>query len=78
MSDYPEHDKVKAIQDESQAIGAFLDNSGYTLCEVDADLNRFVPIYRSIERILADYFGIDLDELEREKRAMLDSLRANA
>lgn len=34
MSEYPEHDKLQAISDESQTIGLFLDTSGYTLCRV--------------------------------------------
>ncbi len=33
---YPEHDKVRAIQSSSQAIGGFLDSSGY-------QLSRYVP-----------------------------------
>ena len=76
MSDYPEHDKLTAITAESQTIGAFLENSGFTLCTVgkynDLDGNRYIPVRKSINSILADYFGIDLDEIEREKRAMLE------
>lgn len=33
------------------------------------------PTHRSIQRILADYFEIDLDKIEAEKRDMLDRLR---
>ena len=28
MSDYPEHDKLQGIQEESQAIGEFIELSG--------------------------------------------------
>jgi hypothetical protein len=31
MSDYPEHDKLSAIQDESQLIGEFIETGGYIL-----------------------------------------------
>lgn len=31
MSLYPEHDKLQAVQVESQAIGRFLNESGYVL-----------------------------------------------
>lgn len=41
MSDYPEHEKLSAVKDESQAIGEFLDwlkggfegSPGYEICE---------------------------------------------
>ncbi len=36
---------------------------------------QFHPYNKPIERILAEYFEIDLDKLELEKRAMLDELR---
>lgn len=85
MSDYPEHDKLSAVSDESQTIGAFLDTSGYTLCEWKEDIDQcedcgeehsgFVPVPGSINKILAKHFGIDLDVLEAEKRAMLDAIR---
>lgn len=39
----------------------------------------FYPINERIEAILAEYFEIDLNKIESEKRAMLDELRtANA
>jgi hypothetical protein len=36
---------------------------------------RFVPDHRDRERLMADYFGIDLDKIDTEKRAILDFLR---
>jgi hypothetical protein len=33
MSDYPEHDKLTAIKDESQSIGEFIETSGYILAQ---------------------------------------------
>lgn len=115
MTEYPEHEKLQAIKDESQAIGEFIEDGPYTLCEwknspdvprwIDSrtgtdktphhrDVSPFAthsvanpdwfdegyyPIHKSINQILADHFDIDLDKIEREKRAMLDELRkANA
>ena len=83
MSQYPEHDKLKEIQEESQIIGEFLDNCGYTLAKWSkephlVDYAELVPV-GSIPDILAEYFGIDQNKLEAEKRAMLDEMRtANA
>lgn len=81
----PEHDKLRKINDGSQAVGDFLDSTTYTLCEhVDeADLcgecgepvEGYVPVRKPLLEILADHYGIDLDKLEVEKRAMLDELR---
>lgn len=81
---YPEHEKLSKVSDESQTIGTFLDLSGYTLCKwVEQDAcdddacvaGGFVPDPGSIQRILADYFDIDLTIIEREKRAMLAAHR---
>ena len=82
MSDYPEHEKLKAVQEESQAIGAFLDSLaeyGYVLCEQTHFEGfrdpSFVPTGRPIPEILARYFKIDLTKIEAEKRQMLERLR---
>jgi hypothetical protein len=53
---------------------------GHTLCdscgrEVE---HREVPAHKPINQILAEYFDIDLDKIEAEKRQMLDALRAKA
>jgi hypothetical protein len=37
---------------------------------------RFYPVSKSVQALLADYFEIDLDAIEREKRAMLEAIRA--
>lgn len=37
---------------------------------------QFVPVRLSVQEVLAEYFGIDLDRVEEEKRAMLDEIRA--
>lgn len=73
---YPEHAKLAAVKDHSQAIGEFIEFCGYTLCEYDEGEPQWRPVQRSIERLLADYFDIDLDVIEAEKRAMLEALRA--
>lgn len=75
----PEHDKLDAVKDASQAIGEFIDygaaEQGLTLCETHRN-GRLYPTSRSIPAILARYFAIDQDKLEAEKQAMLDALRA--
>ena len=80
MSDYPEHDKLKAVMEQSQAIGEFIDDNGkYVLAEwmeVEGYSHlQLTPVRRPINDILAEYFGIDMRTLESEKRAMLEKLR---
>lgn len=81
---YPEHEKLAKISDKSQLVGEFLEEwcttKGYTLCEWldDADFSAvggYFPVRKRTDAILADYFGIDLDKIEAEKRQMLDVMR---
>jgi hypothetical protein len=86
-AEYPEHVKLDKVVKKSQAIGEFLDwlgTDGVSLCRwreagptgdewVPAE---FYPSGETIETLLARYFGIDLEVIDAEKRAMLDELRA--
>jgi hypothetical protein len=80
---FPEHEKLKKVQEISQQIGFFLDS----LSEMDLALcdepgskrggrESYFPTMRPITEILADYFEIDLKKLDNEKRSMLKQLRA--
>ena len=80
---YPEHERLALVTERSQAIGDFLEwasGKGYHLLkwhefEDGADYIPFPPVVK----MLAEFFDIDLDKIEREKRAMLDYMRgANA
>lgn len=75
---YPEHEKLNAVKDQSQAIGDFLDwlnsEKGIVLANYgNSDVAWLAPDGTAKERLLAEYFEIDLDKLEAEKRAMLQS-----
>jgi hypothetical protein len=68
MSKYPEHEKMKKIADESQACGDFIHwatHKGY----ID------IKSRKRTEELLAEYFKIDLNKIEQEKRAMLALIR---
>lgn len=87
----PELDRLALISDKSQAIGDFLEWSRMTLCkphehepECYAGAQRpqcglaegeFVPVMRPIRKLLAEYFDIDEQKCEDEKRAILDELQ---
>lgn len=74
-AEYPEHAKLNRINEQSQVIGEFIEMSGYSLCVFDDESGHYVTVHKSVQRILAEYFDINLDALNREKDAMLASLR---
>jgi hypothetical protein len=73
---YPEHKKLSLVVEESQAIGEFLDfglaGQGLVLTEYSED--HLLPTSKSITSILAHYFEIDQDKIDKEKRQMLNEL----
>lgn len=87
---YPEHEKLDAVKERSQAIGEFLDFGTYTLCRwveldkddeaneelIEAGVDGMYQPVGEITKVLAEHFGIDLNRLEDEKRQMLDEQRA--
>jgi hypothetical protein len=78
MSNYPEHDKMTAVREQTQAIGEFVDwaadEKGIVLAKID-DRGRAYSGGRLMD-LLAEWAGIDLDKIEAEKRQMLDEIRA--
>ena len=85
MTKHPECDKMCGVKDQSQVVGEFIDwlaeKKGIILAEWgDGELSRD-ELYRthsSTERLLAEFFDIDLAKIETEKRAMLDAIRSTA
>ena len=91
MTDHtnPEHNKLRAIADKSQTVGEFLEwlgEQGLTVCRFqeltrhsdelgDYSPEGYYPARTSREKLLAEFFDIDLDKIEAEKRAMLDALQ---
>lgn len=79
VSEYPEHDKLRAVQADSEIIGQFLEESGFVLAEyVDVGRTldeRLLPVQKSTEQILAAYFKIDLTVVDQEKQQMLAAMR---
>ncbi len=74
---YPEHDKLKAITAEKEIVQSFID---WLYDETDLDIFEWTkydhfPTQKSREQIMAEYFGIDLQKLSREKDQILDDWR---
>lgn len=77
---YPEHDKLKEIADKSQLVGEFLDWLRYDqeivlMREPDNPNNHPTHERRNTEQLLADFFGINLEVLNKEKRDILEAQR---
>jgi hypothetical protein len=72
-----ELDKMLSVKKESQTIGAFLEwleERGTSLGYWHGD--EYIPYrYGTINDLLATYFEIDLNQVEREQQAMLAELR---
>ena len=81
----PEFEKIQTNHDESQVIGMFLEwlqnEQEVILCTCDKrksdklDEEYYDPIDDTIEQLLAEYFDIDLDKVEKERRGLLDEIR---
>lgn len=76
----PELDRLKAIQDVSQKIGDFLewlrDEKHYVIAQwLPTNPDSLMSVSFNIEGILAEYFMIDLNKVERERQAILEDFR---
>lgn len=76
--EYPEHEKLKKVQEKSQAIGDFLEELEHKGIELakwgypfKGGPKSLMAIDKSRNTILAEHFGIDLNKLEAEKRQMI-------
>ena len=80
---YPEHEKLKEIQERSQAICEFIEwlgsgeagkNGEYLeICRLDGVHPE--SYFEKKEGLVARFFDIDLEKLEKEKRQMLAECR---
>lgn len=78
--EYPEHEKLGKINTKSQAIGEFMEwlqtEKGVRLAHYpETKPDELWPWHVPTEKLLAEFFGIDLKKLEEEKQDMLDKFR---
>jgi hypothetical protein len=78
----PECERLSAISDKSNCIGEFIDwlhEQDMTIAKwedlEDHDDPSLWPYSGSTTRLLAQFFDIDLDKVEKEKREILEALR---
>ena len=77
---YPEHEKMAKVKNKSQVIGEFLEwmtneNELFVCRNIGGDRQLLVTYPLNFEYLLAKYFDIDLDKIDKEKRQMLKELR---
>ena len=80
----PELDKQRVVIESGRTdtltdFYDWLSEQGYELCqwvELDRYEPRLAPIHIRPEQLFADFFDIDLDLIETERRAILEELRA--
>lgn len=79
MADYPEHEKLKAVKDRSQCVGEFIEwlgENNMAVCEfTGGNIDHWWPTGKPIRKLLAQFFEIDEEKLEAEKRQMLEEQR---
>lgn len=77
MAKYPECEKMKAISEDSQKIGEFLEwLDQHSMFVAEYDRRDFPqPIRLNREQLLAKYFKIDLNKVEKERRSILADLQ---
>ncbi len=79
----PTLDRMLEIQEQSELCGEFLDWFLYKYTVFEKKQKRETPFvdaygtgdYVNKEKLLAEFFDIDLEEVEREKESLLISLK---
>lgn len=74
---YPEHEKLSNIQQQSQFLGEFMEyiQSKNIVLAQYGEFDRLYPINKSINIFLAEMFNIDLKKIDEEKNQMIEELR---
>lgn len=74
-----ECDKLADVKEKSQSIGEFVEwlttERLVEFCVRNDRSDRLMPFHFTIEKLLAEFFNIDLDKVEKEKQAILDDFR---
>jgi hypothetical protein len=79
--EFPEHAKLLASKAEREIVGEFLDwltgVREIVLCKSTGNWDcPYVPVNGSFQKLMAEYFKIDMDKVEQETAVMLDRMRA--
>ncbi len=79
MSQYPEHDRLTALEGKNRVVGDFLTwlgEQGFRVCMQSERDGHFWPVKESTEGWIAMFCGINMTRFYAEKNAMLETIRA--
>lgn len=77
----PNLDKIKSLQDQTQLCGEFLEWLQNKYAMFERNITREDPFYVgtgdyiNVEKVLAEFFEINLAEAEKEKEFLLEMIR---
>ena len=78
MTKYPEAEKLSANHSHTIMIFQFLEHlneRGILLARYSDNGNHLFPIRTSFQSVVYDFFAINEQKLEEERRAMIEELR---
>ncbi len=83
MTDYPEHDKLTALNGANQTVGDFIEwigQNGMAICarhkpSSDNEWQEYWPTFTTRDALIAKFFEINEKELSLEKDRMLDEFQ---
>jgi len=82
LPECPECDKMLKHKTESMTLTNFVDwlnENGYAICTLEETngypKEQWITIQRNYEQLFAEYFKIDLNKVEIERRALLAAIR---
>lgn len=74
-----ECERLAAVSEKSQVIGEFIewlrDTKRWQICQYDTAMTRWWLVTFAINNLLAKFFGIDLNKVEAERRALLADIQ---
>ena len=74
---FPELDKLAALNSDISQVRSFLEDmseKGFEFGRWDGD--QFYPANLQLENVIHEYFDIDLDKVEKERRQVLDAFNS--
>ncbi len=73
--EYPEHERLREVQRETQAICEFMEwLDRHKAIELRQRLTDY-PVMEKMRELVAEFYEIDLKEIENEKDRMVGELR---
>ena len=77
--EHEELDKIKKVQDKTQAICEFMDwissEKGLVLAQYPENSDFLHPSFSKKEDLVAEFYDIDLKKAEKERQGVLDHIR---